>query len=410
MRIRRHRDGAKQPAMVHVTTVPCTLFFLRGQAACVRDRLGLAVHAISAPGADLRDFGEREGVAVHPVRMERRITPLRDARAAWEIWRVLRRVRPLLVDAHTPKGGLLGMIGAALAGVPARIYHVHGMPFVTATGPRRWLLRWSERVSCALAHRVLAVSRSVAALAVEEGVCPAAKIDVLRDGSINGVDADDFRPATPRARGAVRGRLGIGPEDLVVGFVGRLARDKGVAELAHAWGELRQRHPRLRLLLVGSADASDPLPAGVLAALRADPRVVMTGLTKDVAPLYGAMDVLTLPTYREGFTVVALEAAASGLPIVGTSVPGCLDAVEDGVTGLLVPPRDPDALVRALERYVLDAELRRAHGEAGRHRVLARYRREDLWDSLAAEYEALLAARAPAARGARAPPADAAAG
>jgi len=382
--------------VVHVTTVPDALFFLRGQASFMK-RAGFSLHAISSSssslGASLASFGEQEGIPVHPVEMPRRITPLRDLISIWRMLRVLRKVRPAIVDAHTPKGGLLGMLAATLARAPVRVYHMHGLPFVTASGFRRQLLRWTERVSCLLAHRVLAVSHSIRSLAISEGLCAADKIQVLLGGSVNAVDAvDRFGPLGDPVRSAARTAQGIPPDAIAVGFVGRLVRDKGIVELAQAWWQLR-RNPRLHLLLVGPFDATDALPGVVIERLQTDPRVHFTGSVTDVPRLYSAMDVLALPTYREGFPQVALEAAAMGLPVVATSIPGCVDAVRDGETGTLVPARDAEALTGALQRYSLDASLRAKHGEAGRRRVLAEFRQDAMWEALASEYCRLLAVR-----------------
>jgi glycosyltransferase involved in cell wall biosynthesis len=116
-------------------------------------------------------------------------------------------------------------------------------------------------------------------------------------------------------------------------------------------------------------------------------------MTWDTPPLYTAMDVVVLPTYREGFGIVAIEAAAMELPVVATEVPGCVDAVNDSVTGTLVPPRDAAALTDAIRHYLLDPELRRRHGRAGRERVLQEFRQEDIWEELYAEYTRLLQMR-----------------
>jgi glycosyltransferase involved in cell wall biosynthesis len=402
------RSGSPEPLparaapvpVVHVTTVSAALFFLCGQASFMR-RAGFALHALSSPsssvGGMLAAFGDQERVPVHPVEMARRITPLRDLVALWRMWRVLRRVRPGVVDAHTPKGGLLGMLAATLARTPVRVYHVHGLPFVTASGLRRQLLRLTERVSCRLAHRVLAVSDSIRRLAIAEGFCPPGKIAVLLGGTVNGVDAmGRFRP-DPAARLGARRERGIPEDALVVGFVGRLARDKGIVELASAWARLRL-DPRVHLLLVGPLDVDDAVPAHVVAALRADPRVHLAGAVADPPRLYAAMDVVALPTYREGFPQVALEAAAMALPLVATTVPGCLDAVRRD-TGTLVPPRNVPALAAALRRYLADPALRERHGAAGRRRVLAEFRQDAICEALAAEYERLL--RAPRSAAAR---------
>src|SRR5258705_238654 len=178
--------------------------------------------------------------------MPRRITPLADLAALWRLVRVMRRVRPTIVDAHTPKGGLLAMMAAALCRVPVRIYHQHGLPLMTATGLKRRILRGTERTACRLAHQVICISPLLREVLIAEGLCPPGKITVLEHGSIDGVEADGkFDPAGVSTQWAefVRARYQIPPSAPVIGFVGRVVRDKGLIELAQAWRG-RPRLPR----------------------------------------------------------------------------------------------------------------------------------------------------------------------
>jgi glycosyltransferase involved in cell wall biosynthesis len=377
--------------LVHVTTVPMTLRFLAGQVGYLTAR-GFHISALSSPGDELDDFANREGVPVRAVTMERRITPLRDLVSLVRILRYFRRLRPHIVHAHTPKGGLLGTIAAWCAGVPVRIYHIRGLPLATATGARRIVLRFTERLACLLANRVLCVSESVRQLAIDEGLCSPDKVVVLHKGSGNGVDAQRrFNPdRLTQTRDATRSTLGIAADDLVIGFVGRVVREKGIGELLEAWTVLREEFPRLHLLIVGPFESHDELPAALLSRLHADPRICLTGPQRDTASHYAAMDLLVLPTYREGFPNVVLEAAAMELAVVATRVPGCVDAVVDGLTGTLVPARNPVALTCAVRRYLKDADVRDAHGRAARARALAEYQQERVWDVLHREYTRLL--------------------
>jgi glycosyltransferase involved in cell wall biosynthesis len=381
--------------LVHVSTAPQTLWFLEGQVRYLKAR-GIDVWALSSPGELLDQFAAHLGVPVHDLEMERRITPLRDLITTARLWRWLRQVRPDIVDAHTPKGGLLGMLGAWLARVPVRVYHMHGLPLMTATGLKRRLLRWAEKVSCLLAHRVVCVSASLREAAVAEGLCQRDKITVLHHGSIKGVAAEtQFNPARlgGTVRTAARERLGIPRDAEVIGFAGRVVRDKGLVELVEAWQTLRAERSELRLLVAGAFEPQDPLPPEVEKLLRTDPHVHLTGFVWDMPPLYTAMDVVVMPTYREGFGQVAIEAAAMELPMIATEVPGCVDAVQDGVTGTLVPPHDAAALADAIRGYLLDPDLRRRHGLAGRERVLREFRPEDIWEEQYAEYRRLLRMR-----------------
>lgn len=378
--------------LVHVTTVPLTLGFLRGQAAFMC-RHGIETEVISSAGVGLEEFVRSEGVLVHVVQMERRISPIRDLGALVRLVRVLRRIRPDIVHAHTPKGGLLGTIASHLAGVPVTIYHIHGLPLVTAAGFRKWVLRWSDWLACHLADRILCVSASIREIVIASGLAPADRVRVLLKGSINGVDADGrFNPdqLSAHTRAAIRAEAGIPVDARVVGFVGRIVGDKGIRELVEAWSGLAPTHRDAHLLLVGPFEPQDPLPAAVEEQLRTDPRIHLAGLRWDTPQWLSAMDVVVLPTYREGLPVVPLEAAAMGLPVVATRVPGCVDAVEDGVTGTLVPVRDTAALAQAIAVYLDDPALRWAHGRAGRERVVTWFSPEAMWDALLKEYRSLL--------------------
>lgn len=381
--------------LVHVTTVPMTLRFLGGQPGFMRAS-GIETHAVSSPGQELEDFAAREGVTAHGVPMWRRITPLQDILAVAKIWKILRRINPRIVDAHTPKAGLIGMLAAWLAGVPVRIYHMHGLPMVTSKGLRRTLLRWAETLSSLLSHRVLSVSHSIREVAISEGICRPEKIRVLLNGSINGIDAEGrFRPAGTdgSVRRETRAGFGIPGGSLVLGFVGRVVREKGIVELVTAWGLLRSEFPDIHLIVVGPVEAQDPVPEEIDYVLKSDPRIHRVGLDWDTPHLYSAMDLVVLPTYREGFPVVPLEAASMALPVVATRVPGCVDAVRDGVTGTLVPPRDASSLAEAIRRYLRDPVSRRAHGEAGRARALQQFRQDAIWAAIRDEYWNLMVER-----------------
>jgi len=252
---------------------------------------------------------------------------------------------------------------------------------------------WSERISCGLADRVLCVSSSVRQLAVDSRLCRPEKIAVLAGGSGNGVDAAqkfDASSISPSLREETSRRCNIPPDTLVLGFIGRIVRDKGIIELAGAWQELRKEFPDLHLLLVGPHELQDPIPEEIDRMLHSDPRVHLLGEVSNTPPLYAVMDVLALPTYREGFPNVLLEAAGMKVPVVATRVTGCTDAVQDGVTGMLVPPCDPARLAGALRTYLHDGELRHRHGAAARDRVLREFRPEGIWQAIYEEYLELL--------------------
>ena len=376
--------------VVHVFTVPLSLMFLRGQVEFMRAR-GHEIIVVTARGPELDAFGKREGVRVHAVPMSRRIAPGEDLSSLRRLVAFLREVRPDVVHAHTPKGGLLGTTAAMIARVPARIYHMRGLPLMTARGAQRAMLATTERTACGLATHVLCVSASLRREALARHLVAPAKARVLASGSGNGVDCEGrFNPdlVDRNAVHVLRARLGVGNAPLV-GFVGRLVRDKGIVELADAWLRVRERVPGAHLVIAGMFEERDAVPEDVRTRLANDPHVHMLGFIEDTAVLYGAIDVLTFPSHREGFPNVPAEAASMRVPVVAARTVGSVDAVVNGETGTLVPVGDATALATALERYLTDRTLATTHGKAARLRIQREFRRERVWEALAEFYETL---------------------
>lgn len=381
--------------LAYITTAACSANgFLKGHLGYM-GRRGFDVVVISAPGKDLSLLKEREQVSTIAVPMEREISLAKDLISLVRLYRVFRRIRPTIVNAGTPKAGLLGMIAASAAGVPVRIYTLHGLRLETARGLKRFMLGVAERCSSALAHRVICCSESLRRLYVRLGFTREAKTCVLGEGSANGIDIHEFTP-TPQSRDgtqALRVRLGIPDGAPVIGFVGRLTRDKGVPELLDAFEQIRPSFADARLLMLGDFEDGDPIPESYAKRISIHPRVVRAGWVSDPASYYPIMDVLAFPSYREGFPNAVLEAAAAGVPTVAFEATGSVDAVRDGVTGALVPLGDVGAFARALQRYLSDHPLRREHGRAGRERVVRDFRPEIIWNLLHGEYARLLGSR-----------------
>lgn len=186
----------------------------------------------------------------------------------------------------------------------------------------------------------------------------------------------------------MRSQFCLDEDAIVIGFVGRLVKDKGVVELASAWKRIKNAYEKVHLLIIGPAEPHNPVPNDVLEELGSDNRVTMLDFVSndEIPTYYGIMDILVLPSYREGFPYVVLEASAMGLPVVASRVTGCVDAVADGDTGMLVPPRDARALGDAIRLYIENPSLRLKHGQAGRERVLRHFQPERIWDALSAQY------------------------
>lgn len=339
--------------------------------------------------SDQDDQIRARGVRLHTAPLTRLVTPGRDLRTLWNLWRFLRHEQFDLVEVGTPKAALIGSVAARLAGTPCLIHLLHGLAYEGQRALMGKMIRWATAMVCRLAHVTISVSPSLREQAHQDGVCDRARVRVLGSGSCNGVDLQRFSPERRPLGAEVRGRYGIPETAVVIGFVGRMTRAKGLAELVAAFRELCQTTPDAALLLLGGYEDRDRPPPELLDFLARDPHVRHVGWQTDPVPFLAAMDVFVLPSHREGLGVALLEAAAMGLPTVATDATGCRNALVDGVTGLQVPVGDAARLSAAIARLAGDAALRRQMGAAGRRWVEAHFDQARVWALYAEEYRRL---------------------
>jgi glycosyltransferase involved in cell wall biosynthesis len=393
-RASRRRPPSQPPKLLHVSNGDFILrSYFTGALAFMRAR-GFEVVLAAPGGADLERLCRAEGARARPVAMARALRPWHDLKALFRLLRIMAEERPSIVHCHGPKAALLGILAAFILGIPHRIHHLRALPLETERGPMRWLLYASELLVSRLCTETVAISDSLRQSYGQRSGLRHVPITVHGAGSGNGVDArgrfDPERVSAQRLH-AFRRQIGLPAEARALCFVGRLARDKGLLELHDAWQALRRRYPDLRLILAGDLDERDPVPTALLDAWRRDPRICMPGFVEACELVFAAGCINVLPTYREGFGSVLLEAAAMAIPSIASRVTGCLDAVVDGVTGTLVPARSAPALVDAIARYLDDPELRARHGAAARRRALAEFVPERIWAGTFAGYAAALA-------------------
>ena len=339
--------------------------------------LGHETHIVSAPAEAGQTIATSAQHRYHSVDIARNMDPLDDAVCLGQLIKLMHKIKPDVVHAHGPKAGLLGMLAGAVTRVPARIYTVHGLRHETLTGAKLQLVKRLESLSAGVAHEVVCVSESVRTHAERDGLFSAARARLIAQGSATGVDAETrFVPEQHRAAGReIRASLGLAESDLLVGFVGRFARDKGILELGEAMSLVQRQLPHVHLLMAGETDSTDPIS---LEPLRSLPRVHFLSHQAHQAPVFAALDLLVLPTYREGFPQVLLEAAAMEIAAVASDVTGCCDAIIDGQTGRLVPARDAAALAEGMVALLVDQKTRRTMGKAARQRVLSDFRSEPI--------------------------------
>jgi len=387
-------NQAERPRLLYVVTTPSTVKLLRGQLRYMT-AAGFEVTVVSAPGPELDAAAQEDGVRTVAIPMARDFSPVSDLRAWQAIRRLIKEFRPHITNVSTGKAALLGGLAARSCGVPIRVYVLRGIGYQAVGGVRGALRKIAERIACGSAHRKICVSESVRKRLELDGFLTAESSCVLASGSSDGVDAARFAPTGERVAHAKRLRheLGIPADAPVVGYVGRLTPDKGVPELLAAHESLKRTVTGVRMLLVGGSEADDQLPPEARERMRTDATIVCPGSVGDPAPYYHVMDVLALPSRREGFPNTVLEAYAAGKPVVATRTTGVVDAVMEEGTGLLVPVGDAHALADALDLMLKSPATRHEMGEAGRRSVARDFRPVRLWRELEKEYRRLLEAR-----------------
>jgi glycosyltransferase involved in cell wall biosynthesis len=384
------RDGRARVRVAHVCTIDLSLRYLLGNQMRHLQNAGYDVIGISTPGPHVAWLEDR-GVRHVPVTMKRAFTPASDLRAVMELARVMQRERLTIVHTHNAKPGLLGQLAARMAGVPIVVNTIHGYYFQDDTPllPRRFYLMM-EQIAASCSDAILCQSREDLDIAVREHIC--ARDDIEHLG--NGIDITAFDPAKHN-RADARAALGLAADDLVVGFVGRLVAEKGIKELWGAIADVRKRHPRVKLLVIGETDEhkADALRREDARAYGVDDVCVFTGWRNDLPHLYAAMDVFALPSYREGFPRTPMEASAMGVPVIATDIRGCREAVNDGVNGVLVPMKSTTELARALDRLLSDAALRTRFSEGGVRLSRERFDERRIFAHVERTYARLLEAR-----------------
>ncbi len=326
------------------------------------------------------------GAEFIPLEIERKASPLRDMLALMRLVVIFRRERFDLVHSIMPKTGLLAMLAAYLTGVPNRIHTFTGQVWATKSGWQRGFLKMIDRLIVSLATDILIDSPSQRDFLISEGVLPKNRGVVIGHGSICGVDADRFQPQAG-VRQLVRSELNIGSDQPLILFLGRLNRDKGMLDLAAAFLEILRQKPDAILLLVG---AEEDVPYTRIQEICGSDRLRRVSFTPEPERYMTAADIFCLPSYREGFGQVVIEAAACCVPTVATKIYGITDAVEDGKTGLLYPAGDVDGLTKALLKLISDVELRKQMGLAARMRAIELFSAQKITAEMHNYYHSLL--------------------
>lgn len=366
--------------LLRISTVPTSLnTFCKGLLKELSQE-EYEVVAVSSPGEALNELAEREGVRTIEVPMERHISPFKDFKSLWRMWRVMRREKPDMVHSMTPKAGLVSMIAAKLAGVPIRIHTFTGLVFPTSTGLKRRILMFTDWLTCACATHVIPEGEGVKADLLNNKITKK-DIKVLGHGNVMGIDLEHFKPLSPtdstenteNIKVSAQSAKSAGAAFTFV-FVGRLVGDKGINELVTAFSRLNKEHPATRLVLVGPEEEKlDPIKPETAAEIKRNPAIEAVGRQNDVRPFYSAANALVFPSYREGFPNVVIEAGAMGLPSIVTDINGSREIIIEGENGTIIPSKDVEALYHAMKRFVENPDEVKRMAANARPLIASRY-------------------------------------
>lgn len=371
--------------LFRLNTIDGSLGMLRGQLRFLNQEF--EVVAVADDSGVLAEVAEREGVRTIGVPMHREISLAADCRSLVALYKLFRRERPYIVHANTPKASLLSMVAAWATRVPHRIYLVTGLRFETTHGILRFILKTMERITCLCATKVIPEGDGVKDTLRRENITRK-PLQKIHNGNINGIDLEHYARTPEVVQRATEIR--DGSEDFTFIFIGRMVRDKGINELVAAFDRLNREFPATKLLLVGKfEDELDPVLPKTKQMIEKNPKIEFAGYQNDVRPYFATADVAVLPSYREGFPNVVIQAGAMGLAQIVTDINGCNEVVVDGRNGLIVPKQNEEALYEAMRRLTTDRELTARMAASARELIASRYRQQDVWEAILRMYKSL---------------------
>jgi len=372
--------------IVRITTIPDSLKgLLKGQLRFINQYY--EVIGVSGAGESLQEAREKEGIRIEAVEMKRTISPINDIKAVYSLYKILKKENPHIVHTHTPKAGIVGMLSAKLAGVEHRFHTVAGMPLLVATGPKRVLLNYVEKLTYKCATKVFPNSFGLKDIILKEGFTTKKKLSVIGKGSSNGIDVDYFNSDLFKKAdlNTLKQKLNITNQFVYI-YVGRLVTDKGINELVTAFDDVSKNH-NVKLILVGWRENElDPLLPETENTLKQNQHIIQVGYQPDVRSYFAISDALVFPSYREGFPNVVMQAGAMKVPSIVTDINGCNEIITQGENGLIIPVKDVQSIVISMEYLIQNTIIHQKMCANSRQIIVDNYKHTYVWNELLKEY------------------------
>lgn len=342
------------------------------------------VHLAASAGDRIASVESKENLKVNIIPMVRGINPLYDLYSIYQMIKLLRRIKPDIIHSYTPKAGLISILASWICRVPVRIHTFTGLIFPTSIGNKRKLLMTIDRLICRCATVIIPEGSGVKNDLLSHNITRK-KLNVIGFGNIAGVDSTYFnRSRCIETKGVIqlRNTLALNFKAFTFCYIGRLNKDKGLHELVEAFSLLPDN---AHLLVLGDVDRTAPLNESVLKKLVQHPRIHLLGFQKDIRPSLVLSNILVLPSYREGFPNVLLQAGAMSLPAIATDINGCNEIIESNFNGWLVKPKDSSSLFMEMEKAMSSDKLV-SMGIEARNNVITKYERYEHWQRMVAFY------------------------
>ncbi|GAA4205105.1 glycosyltransferase family 4 protein [Pedobacter jeongneungensis] len=373
--------------VLHVVNISFVLPYYIGEQFTYFANKGIEFYVACSNSEHLNKYAEEKKFRKIDIPILRSINPIQDLKSILALRHFIKKNKIEIVFGHTPKGALIGIVAGYLSGVERRVYFRHGLMYETSTGLKRFLLKKIEQLTSRLATEIVCVSQSVINKSNQERLNNPKKNMLLSKGTCNGIDSDRFSRHTllPAMQNELKKLHNITSNNRIVGYVGRLVNDKGINELIGAWKLLIKEFCDIKLLLIGPFEERDGLSSQVKDFIINEPSIIHTGLIDDVKPYYGLMDIFILPSFREGFPTVVLEASAMELAVITSKSTGCIDSIIENETGKYTEISSY-GIAENIKGYLLNWDLAKTHGENGRRFVVENFKQRIIWEEIGRKF------------------------
>ena len=383
----------KKNKLIRTATASFTIdLLLKGQLKFLNKYYN--VIAVSGYDKHLENVFKREGVNIKNVKMRREISLFSDIISLYKLFKLFKREKPHIVHSITPKAGLLSMIAAYLAGVPIRIHTFTGLIFPSKKGFLKQILIASDKILCYFATDVYPEGKGVKSDLINYNIT-SKPLKIISNGNINGINTNIFNPTSysEKKKSLLKSKLNISNNCFVFIFVGRIVGDKGINELVTSFIKLEKtllKKSKIKLLLVGNYEMKqDPLKKETINLIKSNKNIINVGFQNDVIKYYSIAHVFILPSYREGFPNVLLQAGAMNLPSIVSNVNGSNEIIKDGFNGIIIQPKNEKAIYNAMKKIILNNNYRKKLSKNSRRSIISLYNQKKLWNEILTEYKKL---------------------